>query len=110
MQKIEFLGLKIDSVRITLTIPQEKVKKLRLKCQKLISNPRTTLWEVTSLEGSLCSTAQAVLPVMRQIRFLQQRQIAAIRNNPSYQYAMYLNQDSIQELKWWLNELEICSG
>ena len=30
----------IDSVRMTLTLPQEKVKKLRLKCQKLISNPR----------------------------------------------------------------------
>ena len=42
LQKIEFLGLEIDSVRMTLTLPQEKVKKLRLKCQKLISNPRTT--------------------------------------------------------------------
>ena len=32
LQKIEFLGLEIDSVRMTLTLPQEKVKKLRLKC------------------------------------------------------------------------------
>ena len=64
LQKIEFLGLEIDSVRMTLTLPQEKVKKLRLKCQKLISNPKTTLWVVTSLVGSLCSTAQAVLPAM----------------------------------------------
>ena len=39
LQKIEFLGLEIDSVRMTLTLPQEKVKKLRLKCQKLISKP-----------------------------------------------------------------------
>ena len=51
-------------------LPQEKVKKLRLKCQKLISNPRTTLWEVASLLGSLCSTAQPVLPAMLQISFL----------------------------------------
>ena len=101
LQKIEFM---------TLTLPQEKVKKLRLKCQKLISNPRTTLWEVTSLLGSLCSTAQAVLPAMLQIRFLQQQQIAAIRKNPSYQSAIYLNQDSIQELQWWFNNLEICNG
>ena len=108
--KREFIGLEIDSVRMTLTLSQEKVKKLRLKCQKLISNPRTTLWEVTSLLGSLCSTAQAVLPAILQIKFLQQQQIAAIRNNPSYQSAMYLNQDSIQELQWWFNNLEICKG
>ena len=110
LQKIQFLGLEIDSVRMTLTLPQEKVNKLRLKCEKLISNPRTTLWEVTSLVGSLCSTAQAVLPAMLQIRFLQQQQIAAIRNNISYQSAMYLNEDSIQQLQWWFNNLEICNG
>ena len=37
LQKIEFLCLEIDSVRITL--PQEKVKKLRLKCQSLFQTP-----------------------------------------------------------------------
>ena len=110
LQKIELLGLEIDSVRMTLPLPQEKVKKLRLKCQKLISNPRTTLWEMTSLLGFLCSTTQAVLPAMLQIRFLQQQQIVAIRNNYSYQSTMYLNQDSIQELQWWFNNLEICNG
>jgi len=82
--KLEFLGLEIDSVRLTLTLPQEKVEKLKLKCQKLFSNPRTTLWEVTSLIGSLCSTARAVLPAMLQVRFLQQQQTTAIRKNPSY--------------------------
>ena len=64
---------------------------MSLECQKLISNSSATLWEVTSLVGSLCSTAQAVLLAMLQIRFLQQQQIAAIRSNPSYQSAMYLN-------------------
>ena len=64
LQKIEFLGLEIDSVRITLTLPQEKVKKFRLKCQNIISNLRTILLEVTSFLGSLCSTTQAVLPPM----------------------------------------------
>ena len=110
LQKIEFLGLEIESVRIIITLPPEEIKKLRLKCQKLISNPRTTLRELTDLIDYFWSTADAVLPAMLQIRFLQQQQIAAIRNNPSYQIAMYLNQDSIQELQWWFNNLEICNG
>ena len=110
LQKIEFLGLEIESVRIIITLPPEEIKKLRLKCQKLISNPRTTLRELTDLMDYFWSTADAVLPAMLQIRFLQQQQIAAIRNNPSYQIAMYLNQDSVQELQWWFNNLEICNG
>ena len=110
LQKIEFLGLEIESVRIIITLPPEEIKKLRLKCQKLISNPRTTLRELTDLMDYFWSTADAVLPAMLQIRFLQQQQIAAIRNNPSYQIAMYLNQDSIHELQWWFNNLEICNG
>ena len=91
LQKIEFLGLEIDSVRN---------EKLKLKCQKLISNPRMTLGKVTSLLGFLFSTKQGVLPATLQIRFLQQQQKGAIKNNFSYQSAMYLNQDSIQELQW----------
>ena len=93
-----------------MTLPQEKVEKLKLNCQKLISNLKITFWEVTSLLGSLCSTAQTVLPAMLQIRFLPQQKTAAVKNKSSYQSAMYQNQDSIQELKWWFNNLEICNG
>ena len=34
MQKIEFLGLEIDSVRMTLTLPQEKIKKIETEMPK----------------------------------------------------------------------------
>ena len=83
---------------------------MRLKYQKLISNLRATLWEVTSLLSPLCSAAQAVLPAMLQNRFLQQQQMVAIRNNPFYRSTVYLNEDSIQELQWWFNNLDICNG
>ena len=60
---------------MALTLPQENAKKKKkkkkwnwkLKCRKLTSNFRTTLWEVTSLAGSLCKTAQAVLPAIYQL-------------------------------------------
>ena len=78
--------------------------------EKRTTNLRMTLWQVTSLACSLCSTAQTILSAMLHIRCLQQQQIAAIRSNPSYQSAMYLNQDSTQERKWWFNNLETCNA
>ena len=38
-QLIEFLGLMIDSVTMSLSLPEEKVVYLRQKCQNLIQNP-----------------------------------------------------------------------
>ena len=34
LEKVEFLGLEIDSVRMTLTLPQEKVKKIETDMSK----------------------------------------------------------------------------
>ena len=62
VQKIEFLGMEINSVTMTLTLPQEKVNKLLQQCQEVLENPMISLWNLSSLIGSLCSTAQAVLP------------------------------------------------
>jgi len=71
VQKIEFLGLE--------TLPVEKVTKLKLKCKKLMQNPITTLGEVASLIGTLCSAAQAVLPAFLQMRYLEQQHIVYSR-------------------------------
>ena len=40
LQKIEFLGLKIDLVRMTLTLPQEKVKKIESEMSKTYFEPQ----------------------------------------------------------------------
>ena len=40
LQKIEFLGLEIDSVRMTLTLPLEKVKKIETEIPKAYFKPQ----------------------------------------------------------------------
>ena len=67
-QKLDFLGLEIDSVNMTLTLPMGKVKSLTQKCRDLMENPKPTLWEITSLIDSFCSTVKAVMQAFLQIR------------------------------------------
>ena len=69
-QQIEFLGLKIDTHTMTLTLTEEKMKKVILKCQNLLSHPQTTALELTKLIGLMPSTVQAVLPARLQLRYL----------------------------------------
>ena len=42
-QEIEFLGLNIDTHTMTLTLTEEKMKKVILKCHILLSQPPTTV-------------------------------------------------------------------
>ena len=69
-QNLEFLGLEIDSVQMTLILPEAKVKKLMSKCKILFANPKATLLEVTRLICTLCLTTQVVLPALLPMKYL----------------------------------------
>ena len=47
---------------MTLALTEEKMEKVILKCQNLLSHPRTTVLELTKLLGLMYSTVPAVLP------------------------------------------------
>ena len=75
VKEIEFLGLVINSEKMTLALPQEKVLDIQNKCAQLIASPKTAIMELAKLLGKLSFTAQAVLPERIQCRYLQQQQI-----------------------------------
>ena len=110
MKEIEFLGLVINSVNMTLALPQEKVLDIQNKCAQLAASPKTTIMELTKLVGKLFFTDQAVLPGRLQCRYLQQQQIQAVRETNSYQTKVKLNQQSLAELKWWKENLLLQNG
>lgn len=70
----------------------EKSKKFNSEMQKFDYKLQVT--RITSLIGSLCSTAQTVEPAFLQIRH-------------SYHSLVHLYQNSIQGLVWRVSNLEI---
>ena len=93
MTKREFLGLVINSVNMTLAIPQEMVLDIQNKCMQLTASPKSTITEITKLLlEKLPFTAQAVLPGRIQYRYLEQQQIQAVREKDSYQSKNKLSQ------------------
>ena len=47
VQEIESLGLKINSVNLEISLTEEKTQKVKTKCQNLLTEPATSILELT---------------------------------------------------------------
>ena len=59
--KIECM-FRLNSQNITLSLPQEKVKKIKIQCKELLEKALVTVRELKKLIGQLLSTVISVLP------------------------------------------------
>ena len=51
VQEIEFLGLKINSVNLEISLAEEETQKVTIKCQHLLTEPETSILELTKVIG-----------------------------------------------------------
>ena len=61
-QKIQFLGLDIDTLAESITVPAEKIQKARLEINNILSSNKCTLRVWQSLLGLLQFMCRAVVP------------------------------------------------
>ena len=67
VQEIEFLGVTINSLKMCLLLPQEKLVKVQSQCQDVHAKGQVTVHKLRKLSGLLASTIQEVLPA--QVNF-----------------------------------------
>ena len=79
-QRIEFLGVTVDSLIMTLYLPEKKGSKVQKQCLEL----QVSILELVKLIGLLSSTSQAVLPAQINFRYLQQQQMQALKLQELY--------------------------
>ena len=110
VQEIEFLGLTINPVTLELSLSKTKIQKVISEYQNMLNNPRTSILELTRWIGLLKSTIQAVLLARLKCPFLQMQQISSLSENLFYLDKIALNENSKIELKWWVQNLELCNS
>ena len=69
MSENRIFGSEIDSIKMTLSLPSEKVQKVAKTCENLLRSHSTNLLESTRVVGLLSSTIQAVEPGKIQLNF-----------------------------------------
>ena len=84
MSELQFLGMKVNSIEMTLTLSQEKKEKIVKQCQDLLGKSSASTRELNQLTGHLASTAIAVLPVPLQYWAMQWQQILELQETGDY--------------------------
>ena len=80
----EFLGFKINTENMIMSLPMTKVHKIKTLCASTISQRKVTVRVLAKLIGTLTSTILAVLPAPLHYRHLQMTKIRALISARSY--------------------------
>ena len=108
-EEIEFFGLTVNSQTTTLSLPGDKIGKIKDQYLRLYKASEVQLVDLTKLIGTLSSTIQAVLSAGLLFCFLQKQQIASLKQTQSYLTLVKLTYKAKNKLLW-VNNLELCNG
>ena len=109
-QTIEFLGLKVDSIEMSVYLPQDKIQSIKMKCQNAIKSDHITIQELASLVGSFNATVEALIPASLYVRELQMYKTKCLIKENNYKNKITLSQECITEISWWIQQLEVWNG
>ena len=109
-QKIEYLGFVLSSVDMTVGLTDKKVHAIVKRCREFLrENKEHPIREVASLIGTLISTFPGVQFGPLHYLSLEHDKIKALkRNGGDYEAKMVHSPESLEELSWWITNVDSC--
>ncbi|XP_040261452.1 uncharacterized protein LOC120977528 [Bufo bufo] len=109
-REMEFLRFMVDSTAGTLSLPSAKIRSIRKELLRARSSPHIPLRQLARIIGLLASSIQAVFPAPLHYRALQRLKIAHLRKGASYADWIPLDEETREELSWWIHNLHAWNG
>ena len=110
-QIITFLGFVIESTAETLSLPQEKVVKVKSLCLNAKVTRTMPARQIASVPGTLELCHPAIWQAPLHFRYLQIRMIQALHSgNQNFDVIITLDHDSLEELHWWVSNINSVNG
>ncbi|XP_078608493.1 uncharacterized protein LOC144880269 [Branchiostoma floridae x Branchiostoma japonicum] len=105
-QRIVFLGSGLDSVTMSLFLPNDKVIELSRLANAVLEKGRLTARELAHVIGKFQAAAVSVLLAPLHFRQLQLLLISTLRRTGrDWDALVHLPQDAQQDLVWWRDSL-----
>jgi hypothetical protein len=109
-QTIKYLGFWIDSTKMIISLPEDKVWGIIQACQTAVLKQKLSVCNLARLLGRMSATAMAVLPAPICYWALQRQRNSAFAIYQSFETRVQLNQSSLEELQWWIKQLPQWNG
>ncbi|KAI9555049.1 reverse transcriptase [Daphnia sinensis] len=110
-QNREFLGLMIDSLSLSLSLPPSKVNQIMQICRSAASGSKIQLRNMARILGSLTWTIQAVPYAQVHFRHLQRLYNSqSLLSEMDLSVSVKLDEESKSDLSWWADNLERTNG
>ena len=97
-QQIVFLGTQIDTQKMTLSLPSEKLAKILHECRRVSNNNKVSVTELRSLLGKMIAARHGVRGAMLHVRGLQRLLLQMTEDQRQ------LTVEAVQDLAWWIQE------
>ena len=102
-QKIVFLGYVIDSVAMTVSLPEVKLNKLKEQTLSLWKRPQCSIRELAHVIGLIVSSFPAIKPASLYYRDLEVCKLAALSSSDGdYNAIVSLSQLARDGLQWFV--------
>ena len=110
-QIAEFLGFVIDSVRMTVSLPEEKKTKILLLIGSVLSREDVRIRDVASLIGNFVSSFPGSMYGPLYYRNIEMDKDRALkRNRGNYDAFMILSEEAHSEITWWKTNIPTMTG
>ena len=108
--KIQYIGFIIDSVNMTISLPEEKMIRIRDNCRSMLNTVNPTIQMVAELVGQLVAAVPAVELGKVFYRRLDIDKSEALKANQGrFEARMNLSKEARSDLKWWIRTLPSAS-
>jgi len=108
-QDLVFLGLRLQTLLMVVSLPHEKLRNLR-RCAKALLQSKVTLRDLARFLGKAQSGAPAIVPANLHMFHLRRRLKEKLAESQEWDSALVLDSESISELRWWREKLEDFNG
>lgn len=109
-QEINFLGMTLDSKKMSISVPSEKVRKLKAELRRAMSATKIKMRKLAALAGLLTATAAGFEPCYIHQRYIQANIILFQRRGLTWDQSIPILKRSRTEIQWWLEKLEKLNG
>ena len=105
-QQIIFLGFVIDSVKMTITLTEERKQSIYMLCQNILSNYQASIRDLAQTIGVIVSSFRAVPYGQMYYRELEKCKVQSVaRSGGNFDRKAYISDEAADKLQWWIRNI-----